>query len=138
MSRIDAELGRSVLEAAGIPVYVSGDDLGGMHPEIPFGIGGTAVVVPDDRYQEACAILDAELGGAGLTEEELAIAAMDAGDRVRAHGVETQGETQPEDEVSVYGVSRGQRSGRFRVAALLVAVMMLGAALSVAIRQVLG
>jgi len=58
-SRVDAELARSSLEAAGIPTSVAGDDLGGLHPEIPFGIGGTAVVVPDDRHSEARAVLDA-------------------------------------------------------------------------------
>ncbi len=57
-NRTDAELARSVLEAHGIPAHVSGDDAGGLHPDIPFGIGGTVVVVPADRYAEAIAILD--------------------------------------------------------------------------------
>jgi hypothetical protein len=77
-SRADAELARTVLEDAGIPAYVSGDDAGGLHPEIPYGIGGTAVVVPDDRYAEAIAVLDDELGEAVLTDAELERAALAA------------------------------------------------------------
>ncbi len=61
-SRVDAELARSSLEAADIPAYVSGDDMGGLHPEIPYGIGGTVVVVPDERHSEARAVLDASVG----------------------------------------------------------------------------
>lgn len=75
-SRTDAEMARSVLEANGIAAYVSGDDAGGLHPELPYGIGGTAVVVPDERYAEAVALLDDELGApADLAELEAAAVA---------------------------------------------------------------
>jgi hypothetical protein len=78
-SRADAELARTVLETNGIPAYVSGDDAGGLHPEIPYGIGGTAVVVPEDRYAEAIALLDEELGDQGLDAADLEAAALAAG-----------------------------------------------------------
>jgi hypothetical protein len=78
-SRADADLARSVLEANGIPAYVSGDDAGGLHPEIPYGIGGTAVVVPDERYDEAIVLLDDHVGGGPVEEAELEAAAMAAG-----------------------------------------------------------
>ncbi|MFA9431066.1 putative signal transducing protein [Egicoccus sp. AB-alg2] len=78
-SRADAELARSVLEDAGIPAYVSGDDAGGVHPDIPFGIGGTAVVVPDDRQQEAERLLRRELRDDVLDDAELEAAALAAG-----------------------------------------------------------
>lgn len=78
-TRTEAEIGRSVLEAAGIPAYVSGDDAGGLHPEIPFGIGGTAVVVPDDRHREAIEVLDSELEVGGVEEANLTAAALSAG-----------------------------------------------------------
>jgi hypothetical protein len=77
-SRADADLARTVLQDAGIPAYVSGDDAGGLHPEIPYGIGGTAVIVPDDRYAEAISVLDGELGEADLSDGELEAAAMAA------------------------------------------------------------
>jgi hypothetical protein len=77
-SRADADLARTVLQDAGIPAYVSGDDAGGLHPEIPYGIGGTAVVVPDDRYAEAISVLDDELGEADLSDGELEAAALAA------------------------------------------------------------
>ncbi|MEX2504078.1 MAG: DUF2007 domain-containing protein [Egicoccus sp.] len=60
-SRIHAEMAKSVLETNGIAAYVSGDDAGGLHPELPYGIGGTVVVVADERYEDALAILDDEL-----------------------------------------------------------------------------
>jgi len=72
MSRTEADLARTVLEDAGIPAYVSGDDAGGLHPEIPFGVGGTAVVVPDDRHREACDVLDLEVDAGMLRDAELA------------------------------------------------------------------
>jgi hypothetical protein len=77
-SRTHAELARTVLVTAGIPAYVSGDDAGGLHPEIPYGIGGTAVVVPDERYAEAIAVLDAELGEGPVDDAELEAAALAA------------------------------------------------------------
>lgn len=79
-TRTEAEIGRSVLEVAGIPAYVSGDDAGGLHPEIPFGIGGTAVVVSDEQHQEALAVLDEELELGGIDEANLTTAALSAVD----------------------------------------------------------
>jgi hypothetical protein len=59
-SRMQAEMACGLLQANGFHARVSADDAGGVHPDIPFGIGGTAVVVPDDEYREAIALLDAE------------------------------------------------------------------------------
>jgi hypothetical protein len=78
-SRADAELARSVLETNGIPAYVAGDDAGGLHPELPYGFGGTAVVVPEDLYREAIAILDDEYGDSAVDAAELEAAAIAAG-----------------------------------------------------------
>ena len=69
-TRTHAEMARSVLEANGIPAYVSGDDAGGLHPELPYGIGGTAVVVPEDRYDAAIALLDRTLDSGELADLE--------------------------------------------------------------------
>jgi len=78
-SRTDAELARSALADAGIPAYVSGDDAGGLHPELPFGVGGTAVVVPDEHDEEARRLLDAQFGSGDLDDAELTAAALAAG-----------------------------------------------------------
>lgn len=84
-SRMHAEMARSVLETNGIAAYVSGDDAGGLHPELPYGIGGTAVVVDDDRYDEAIALLDEELGSpdGDADLEAQALAAEPPGDDPR-------------------------------------------------------
>jgi hypothetical protein len=58
-SRMQAEMACGLLQANGFQARVSADDAGGVHPDIPFGIGGTAVVVPDAEYEEAIALLDA-------------------------------------------------------------------------------
>lgn len=58
VSRADADLACGLLQVHGIDAFVSGDDAGGMRPDIPFGIGGTAVVVADEDLEEALAILD--------------------------------------------------------------------------------
>lgn len=97
-SRTDAELARAALVDAGIPAYVAGDDAGGLHPELPFGIGGTAVVVPDEHDEEARRLLQAEFGDAGVDEAELTAAALAAGERgdVGEHdagGADLAGET---------------------------------------------
>lgn len=57
-SRAQADIACGVLRANGLDARVSGDDAGGVHPDIPFGIGGTAVVVPDDELEAATALLD--------------------------------------------------------------------------------
>ena len=58
VSRADADLACGLLQVHGIDAFVSGDDAGGMRPDIPFGIGGTAIVVADEDLEEALAILD--------------------------------------------------------------------------------
>jgi len=58
-SRIEADLARGLLESAGIAAWVSADDAGGNNPALPFGIGGTVVVVAEDDLADALAILDA-------------------------------------------------------------------------------
>jgi hypothetical protein len=65
-SKAEADLACGLLSDNGIPARVSGDDVGGVHPDIPFGIGGTAVVVPDDRLQHALALLDESIPAADL------------------------------------------------------------------------
>jgi hypothetical protein len=57
-SRTEAELACGLLRAHGISSYVSVDDAGGVRPDIPFGIGGTAVVVADGELERALALLD--------------------------------------------------------------------------------
>ncbi|MEX2626544.1 MAG: DUF2007 domain-containing protein [Ilumatobacteraceae bacterium] len=94
-SRTEAELARAVLESNGIEAYVSGDDAGGLHPELPYGIGGTAVVVHEDRYAEAIALLDDEFGSgdaAGLEAAALA-AGPHPDDPGGVHTTETTGAT---------------------------------------------
>lgn len=59
VTRAEADLACGLLQVHGIAAYVSGDDAGGMRPDIPFGIGGTAVVVPDEDLDDAIALLDA-------------------------------------------------------------------------------
>jgi hypothetical protein len=121
-SRADAELARTVLEANGIPAYVSGDDAGGLHPEIPYGIGGTAVIVPEERYADAIALLDEELGEQGVTAAELESAAMAAGPAESSFA----GPTSP-DDASTHdgGDASTSRSGARRPAFLVVVVVML-------------
>lgn len=58
-SRAEADLACGLLIAHDIDAYVLGDDAGGTRPDIAFGIGGTAVVVPDDQLHDALALLDA-------------------------------------------------------------------------------
>jgi hypothetical protein len=70
-SRVQADLACSMLRSNGVDARVSSDDAGGLHPDIPFGIGGTVVVVPDEDLELATALLDEEpegdLGEHGLT-----------------------------------------------------------------------
>jgi hypothetical protein len=126
-SRADAELARAVLEANGIPAYVSGDDAGGLHPEIPYGIGGTAVVVPEERYAEAIAVLDDE-----FTEEEVAAAELEAAALAAGTGEETAGGPAAGDAGTSAAPSAStgdpdtRRSGRGRPVFLVVVAVMLG------------
>jgi hypothetical protein len=125
-SRADAELARAVLEANGIPAYVSGDDAGGLHPEIPYGIGGTAVVVPEDRYADAIALLDDEFTEEQVTAAELEAAALAAGSGEEPNGGPTAGATVPSAPSPVTGEPDTRRSGRGRPAFSVVVVVMLG------------
>jgi hypothetical protein len=124
-SRADAELARAVLEANGIPAYVSGDDAGGLHPEIPYGIGGTAVVVPEDRYADAIALLDDEFTEEEVTAAELEAAAMaggtDADARAAADPTSTVG-----SPAATTGDPDTRRSGRGRPTFVAVVAVMLG------------
>jgi hypothetical protein len=64
-SRVDAEQAAAFLNAHGVRALVSADDAYGNHPEIPFGIGGTVVVVDDVDAVEARTLLDREFGKDG-------------------------------------------------------------------------
>lgn len=62
-SRTQAQLACGLLTAHGIEAYVSSDDAGGAYPQLPYGHGGTVVVVPDELLADALALLDhAETG----------------------------------------------------------------------------
>jgi hypothetical protein len=129
-SRADAELARAVLEANGIPAYVSGDDAGGLHPEIPYGIGGTAVVVPEERYADAIALLDDEFTEEQVTAAELEAAALAAGSGEEAAGGPAVGATAPSEGASpTTGDPDTRRSGRGRPAFVVVVAVMVGLAL---------
>jgi hypothetical protein len=126
-SRADAELARAVLETNGIPAYVSGDDAGGLHPEIPYGIGGTAVVVPAERYDEAIALLDEEFGADAVEAAELEAAALAASpEGADAAGPPT---SVPAPTVITHAAPATRRSGRARPAFSLVVGLMLVAML---------
>lgn len=115
-SRTDAEMARSVLEANGIEAYVSGDDAGGLHPELPYGIGGTAVVVADGRYADAIALLDEQFGSAPGDVEGLEAAALAAGPH-------------PDDPSGVQTTDKGTaatgRSRRWRPLVVVAVLVML-------------
>jgi hypothetical protein len=127
-SRADAELARAVLETNGIPAYVSGDDAGGLHPEIPYGIGGTAVVVPEDRYAEAIALLDDEFSEEEVVAAELEAAALAAGTGEEPDGSAVGGRTPgtPWTPAETVGTPETRRSGRGRPAFVVVVAVMLG------------
>ncbi len=57
-SRVEADIACGLLRVHGIDAFVSGDDAGGVRPDIVFGIGGTVIVVPDDQLDDALALLD--------------------------------------------------------------------------------
>jgi hypothetical protein len=57
-NRTQADLACGLLVAHGIDALVMVDDAGGMRPDISFGIGGVAVVVPDEQLDEALELLD--------------------------------------------------------------------------------
>jgi hypothetical protein len=128
-SRADAELARTVLQSNGIPAYVSGDDAGGLHPEIPYGIGGTAVIVPEERYADAIALLDEELGEQGVTVAELEAAAMAAGPAESSFAGSSIAEGAPDEGTDDWGAASTRRSGTRRPSFLLVVVVMLIAVL---------
>lgn len=71
LTRAEADVARSMLEASGLEAVVLGDDGGGVHPAATYGHGGMALGVhPDDvdEARELLADVDApldrrELGG---------------------------------------------------------------------------
>ena len=63
-SRAEAELACGLLSAHGIEAFVRGDDAGGAYPQLPFGMGGMVVVVPDELLDEARELLDGPENGA--------------------------------------------------------------------------
>lgn len=67
VTRADADLACGLLVAHGINAFVSVDDAGGMRPDIAFGIGGTAIVVPDEELDDALALLDTPAEAEGDT-----------------------------------------------------------------------
>lgn len=67
-SRVQAEVACGWLTAQGIDARVSSDDANGAHPDIPFGIGGTAIVVPDGQLAEASSLLDEQATAEPLEE----------------------------------------------------------------------
>lgn len=60
-TRAEAQLACGLLTAHGFQAVVITDDVGGMRPDVGFGIGGTVVLVPDEDYVDAVALLDAVL-----------------------------------------------------------------------------
>jgi Putative prokaryotic signal transducing protein len=57
LSRAEADLAKSALEAAGIEALVRADDAGGMRPSL--WLGGVAVLVRQDDRDQAMKILGA-------------------------------------------------------------------------------
>lgn len=72
-SRAEAELACGLLSAHGIEAFVRGDDAGGAYPQLPFGMGGMVVVVPDECLEEARELLDADDPGSATTSTSTSI-----------------------------------------------------------------
>lgn len=81
-TRVQADLACEMLRANGVDARVSSDDAGGLHPDIAYGIGGTVVVVPDDEFALANALLDEGTpASTGSGEEGPAVSRRGAGFR---------------------------------------------------------
>jgi hypothetical protein len=57
LTRAEADVARSMLEASGVPAVVLGDDAGGVHPAANYGYGGVALGVHPDDEDEARELL---------------------------------------------------------------------------------
>ena len=60
--RLEAEIARGVLEANGIKVALSADDMGGIRPELSFSLG-VRLLVMEESAEEALRVLDAAAEG---------------------------------------------------------------------------
>lgn len=56
-NRLDAELRRGALQAAGIEARLATDDAGGMHPHLGPAAGGLQLLVPTDQAADAREVL---------------------------------------------------------------------------------
>ena len=54
----EAELAKSVLQAAGIDAMIQADSVGGMRPHVAWASGGYKVLVREEDAQDAAALLD--------------------------------------------------------------------------------
>jgi hypothetical protein len=57
LTRAEADVARSMLEASGLEAVVLGDDGGGVHPAATYGHGGMALGVHPDDVDEARELL---------------------------------------------------------------------------------
>ena len=58
LSKPEAEVAKTVLEANGIEVMTSTDDCGGMRPHLAFATGGIRLMVKQQDAQKALEILE--------------------------------------------------------------------------------
>jgi len=56
--RPEAEMAKITLEAHGIDAVISADDCGGLHSAIGLASGGVALLVPEEKVEEAKGILE--------------------------------------------------------------------------------
>jgi hypothetical protein len=57
LTRAEADVARSMLEASGLEAVVLGDDGGGVHPAATYGHGGMALGIHPDDVEEARELL---------------------------------------------------------------------------------
>lgn len=57
-SRYEAEIARGLLESSNIQAFISGDDCGGMRPDIPLGMGNYRLLVNREKFEAARGILN--------------------------------------------------------------------------------
>ena len=57
--KIEAELAKGMLESEGIESFISGDDAGGMRPDLLAGLGGAKLLVKEADLHKALEILSA-------------------------------------------------------------------------------
>jgi hypothetical protein len=68
-NEMEAEIARSLLDAAGIPALIQRDDAGGMIPSLTF-LRGAKLIVRSDDAEEAAAVLAAEAIGSEEGSDE--------------------------------------------------------------------